>query len=69
MGMGRFLRTERQGSRVRAFAVGFARWMASVVYFVISAAHHKGYFDYLPSGAQAWVESRITSRTGDVRNE
>jgi hypothetical protein len=37
-------------------------WVASAGYFLLSVVFHRGYFDYLPTGAKVWVERKVWSQ-------
>lgn len=43
----------------------FTGWVASAGYFLLSVALHRGYFEYLPSGAKVWLEKKVQVRVDD----
>lgn len=43
----------------------FVGWVASAGYFLLSVALHRGYFEYLPSGPEVWLERKVRVRVDD----
>lgn len=40
-------------------------WVASAGYLLLSVAFHRGYFEYLPPGAKAWLERKAGNQVED----
>lgn len=53
------------GERLAHWLGKLTGWVASAGYFLLSVAFHRGYFEYLPPGAKAWLERKARNQVGD----
>lgn len=51
--------------RLLRWLAKFTGSVASAGYFLLSVALHRGYFEYLPSGAKVWMEKKVRGRVDD----
>lgn len=51
--------------RLLRWLAKFTGSVASAGYVLLSVALHRGYIEYLPSGAKVWMEKKVRGRVDD----